>query len=106
MDISFSDHYLAHPTLEQLGAVVKTINMATEDKALRFYSFVYYVSENHPSILQYTPPETEGGKIRLLLSKLELPPVEIIGGRRTKTPTDETGDVNRKEWWQFWKRGP
>jgi len=108
--VVFTDHYLARSTLEQLGKVVATINSATEDEGLRFYSFIYYVSENHPVLLTYTPPPSAAEPIKSLLATVELPSVTLTpvgrGLRDHASDSEETGKSQQRPWWQFWKRGP
>lgn len=52
LDILFSDHVIAHKSLEDLGRAIKAINRVTENPALRLDSFLYYVSEKHHPLLR------------------------------------------------------
>ncbi len=91
---------------ETVWGVIKTINRATEDKNLPFVSFVYYVSENHPSVLGFTPPDPLREQIRQLLASVSLPAVELHPGIRSRLPADSPEPSTAKKWWEFWKRGP
>ena len=52
VDIAFSDHRLSEACLEALGGVIRQITPFAPDPADRFWSFMRYVSINHPSILR------------------------------------------------------
>lgn len=51
LDIAFSDHLLSPGTLAEFGDVLRAIRAACDDDQLRFWSFIRYVSANHPTIL-------------------------------------------------------
>jgi hypothetical protein len=77
LDIAFSDHRLSRSTLEQLGAVIKAIARRTDDQELRFWSFIHYVSSNHPSILSVTLQPDACEQVESVLSGLSVEPVEV-----------------------------
>lgn len=77
LDILFSDHHLARTTLEELGAVVALLREATDDAELRFAAFLYYVTHNHPELLDVTFTLDGEAKIEALLADLDLPSVTI-----------------------------
>src|SRR5262245_35535760 len=52
LDIAFSDHYLDLETLKEFGRVVRAIQSSSGDLPTRFWAFIHYVSEHHPSILK------------------------------------------------------
>lgn len=77
LDIAFSDHHLSQSTLEQLGAVIKAIATRTDDEELRFWSFIHYVSRNHPRILSVQLKPEAQERVEAILSGMSLPRVEI-----------------------------
>jgi hypothetical protein len=77
LDITFSDHRLSRSTLEQLGAVIKAIAIRADDQELRFWSFIEYVSRNHPDILRVELKPEVREQVEAVLSGLEVPPVEV-----------------------------
>ena len=110
LNINFSDHFLVLTTLEQFGAIIKTINRATDDAQLRFYTFIEYVFEHHPTILTYAPSAPVAERIWALLSGMSLPSVEIVLGYRVRNEGEKRDkaaerDDGKPPWWQFWGRG-
>ncbi len=77
LDIAFSYHRLSWPTLERLGAVIKAIAGRTDDQELRFWSFIEYVSRNHPDILSVELRPEARERVEAVLSGLDVPPVEV-----------------------------
>jgi hypothetical protein len=51
LDIAFTDWFHEVETLEALGGIIKEIEVHSQDPNVRFWAFIHYVSENHPSIL-------------------------------------------------------
>jgi hypothetical protein len=109
LDILFSDHHLHSDTIDQLGQVIKTINVATQDADLRQQSFLVYVSENHPGVWQVSPDAAWAVEASAFLRTLSLPPVELRPGRQGLPNLEEglaerRAQSQRRPWWQFWKR--
>ncbi len=77
LDIAFSDHHLSKTTLEDLGRVIETIHEYSDDNELCFWTFIYYVSENHPSILKVNLPPEFASKVPKLLSTIKVPKITI-----------------------------
>ena len=81
-DIAFSDHRLTLASLEALGGVIKAIRPFSEDPTERFWTFMEYISVNHPSFakVEFQPGIAE--KLDAILSKATPPPVvlEKVGG--------------------------
>ncbi len=77
LDVAFSDHRLSAATLEQFGAVIKAIATRTDDPELRFWSFIEYVSRNHPNILSVELKPEVREQVAAVLSGLEVPPVQV-----------------------------
>jgi hypothetical protein len=71
------DHHLSTSTLEQFGAVIKAIAGRTKDQDLRFWSFIEYVSRNHPDILSVKLEPEVRERVEMVLSELEVPPVQV-----------------------------
>jgi hypothetical protein len=82
LDITFSDHRLSQHMLEQFGAVIKAIAGRTADPELRFWSFLEYVSRNHPDILSVELKPEAREQVEVVLSGLEVPPVKMRRRRR------------------------
>ncbi|MFO0960299.1 MAG: hypothetical protein U0800_23135 [Isosphaeraceae bacterium] len=67
LDIAFSDHNLSVETIREFGEVVRAIQQVCDDDATRFWSFILYVSRNHPDILDVNlEPEVESRCIGVL----------------------------------------
>jgi hypothetical protein len=81
LDITFSDHRMSKESLEQLGAVVAKIHEVSDDDEFCFWTFIYYVSTNHPEILGVDLNSEKQAKCQQLLESVTLPPVEIQPGR-------------------------
>jgi hypothetical protein len=77
LDIAFSDHRLSRATLEQFGAVIKAIADRTDHQDLRFWSFIEYVSRNHPDILSVALEPDVRERVEAVLLGLEVPPIEV-----------------------------
>jgi hypothetical protein len=114
LDILFSDHFMAHSTLNQFGTVVKFINEHVDHKDIRFWTFMFYVSERHSDLLKIDPPQALAEQIQDLYSQLEFPSVQVLPGMRNQskpqTGDPKQDDVNMpgrdqsaKKWWQFWR---
>ncbi len=78
LDIAFSDHQLSQKALESLGLVIQRIREICDDDQVRFWTFLYYISKNHPSILslQEVEPKMKNTAIELL-SRIELPQIDM-----------------------------
>lgn len=77
LDIAFSDHHLSKESLEALGGVVAAIHQASDDKDLCFWSFIRYISVNHPSILGVELSPERLVKCDALLERANIPLVEL-----------------------------
>jgi hypothetical protein len=105
LNITFSDHNMARPTLEQFGAVIQTINGSVPDTGIRFWTFMEYVSTEHPGILRLELKGDAANEIPAVLSSLTLPPVEMIPGRNGIDWNQARDNaVRTRRWWQFWRR--
>ncbi len=51
LDIQFSDHNISVETIKEFGEVVRAIQAVCTDDRLRNWSFLHYVSSNHPELL-------------------------------------------------------
>jgi hypothetical protein len=77
LDIAFSDHNMAKQALEEFGAVVAAIHRASEDAELCFWTFIRYVSKNHPSILHVDLKPEMLARVEALLKGIDLPCVTL-----------------------------
>ena len=92
LDIIFSDHHYAVQTLEEFGTFIRAIQPATEDAGLRLLTFVHYISERHPEILQVNlEPEVES-RVAALLSDIKLPTVTIRASGMHRPRSRESTD--------------
>lgn len=82
LDIAFSDHHLSHKTIDGLGKVIEVIGGACDEPPVCFWTFIRYVSRNHPGILTAEPPAELAERVDSLLSRLTFPPVEVEPGLR------------------------
>jgi len=85
--IRFSSHFMARSTLEQFGQVIKLINCKTEDENIQFWTFVWYISQNHSDILHAEPPEDLAEPVRSLYEKLDFPTVQRLPGSNSRRGT-------------------
>jgi len=105
LDIAFSDHRFARQTLEELGAVIATIHTSSDDDQLCLWSFINYISTNHPEILRVKLEPDAKKKCERLLESLDLPSVTIRPSPRAqmlKEAAKQAGSGKNKRWWQFW----
>lgn len=92
LDIAFSDHHYAKETLEEFGAIIRTMGAVIEDPDLRFKAFIHYVSDRHPEILTVNlEPEVES-RIESLLADIVLSGVTIRGSGMHRSPPEESTD--------------
>jgi hypothetical protein len=77
LELVFTDHNYAPDTLEQLGAVLKEISSLSEDTQQAQRAFLYYLSVNHPDILQVSFPPEDTQVLEALLAACTLKPVTI-----------------------------
>lgn len=107
LDILFGDHHFHLRTLEQFGAVIKTIQQAPAEAAVQHRAFLLYISDYHPSVMQVSPRANWVLPVRAFLNTLTLPTVELLGRNGLPAPEARRAEHSRrKPWWQFWKRGP
>jgi hypothetical protein len=77
LDIAFSDHRLSVATLGALGEVVWAIRRACDDDHLRFWSFIRFVSVNHPDILGVNMPAEQHAACDAVLARAHPPLVAV-----------------------------
>lgn len=79
LNIAFSDHHIVHDSLVDLGNVIKAINEAdeTQDQSLRLWTFLRYVTVNHPEILTIEMDESSRQTCETLLSSANIPSIEV-----------------------------
>jgi len=92
LDIAFSDHHLDVETLKEFGSVIRAIGSGSGDSPTRFWAFIQYVSEHHPSILKVELKPEMKGKVEDALRGVELPSVTLrqsgIDRPRAREPDD------------------
>ena len=84
LDIAFSDHRLSRETLAAFGEVVRAIRRVCDDDPTRFWSFVYYISTNHPDILTVNLPAEQQSLCASVLTRAGPPPVAVEESERAR----------------------
>jgi hypothetical protein len=110
LDIAFSDHNMSKKTLAQFGEVVKAIHRVCDDDQLCFWTFIYYVSTQHSSILGVDMPPERKANCASILQQANPPPVVVEESdwgklKREIEPRSPDGLPKvepRKPWWKFW----
>lgn len=77
LDIAFSDHRMDVQTLEEFGEVVRAIEKVEGDPRLKFWAFIEYVSQHHPTILHVELKPEVKADIEQLLEGVVLPEVTL-----------------------------
>lgn len=77
LDIAFNDHNCAVETLHEFGAVIRCIGTEAKDPETRFWTFIHYVSNNHPSILKAEPQPHLRDEVERVLRSIVLPAVTL-----------------------------
>jgi hypothetical protein len=77
LDIAFSDHWLSVATIAAFGEVVRAIRRECDDDQLRFWSFIRFVSVNHPDILGVNMPPEQQAACDDVLARAHPPPVAV-----------------------------
>ncbi|HEX8198939.1 MAG TPA: hypothetical protein VF590_00525 [Isosphaeraceae bacterium] len=77
LDIAFSDHHMAVATLQEFGEVVRAIRRVCQDDALRFWSFISFVSTHHPDVLRVELDPEERRRCDEILARADPPPVVV-----------------------------
>ena len=84
LDIAFSDHRLSVATLGAFGDVVRAIRRVCDDDKLRFWSFIRFVSVNHPDILGVNMPPKQQAACDAVLARAHPPPVVVEESDRAR----------------------
>ena len=80
LDMTFSDHHLEKETLEEFGAVIAAIHEVSDDDQQCFWSFIRYVSADHPEIITVKLEADVQAECDAVLARASLPEVTV---RRT-----------------------
>lgn len=99
IDIAFSDHNYTVTTLEQFGSVIKEINSHCDDDYIRNWTFIYYVSQNHPDVLRVEMEAEMEVEAEAIIAKCTFPSVVIEGSPELLRECEIESD---KPWWKFW----
>jgi hypothetical protein len=83
LDIAFSDHHMSVETIKEFGEVVRAIRRVCEDDESRFWSFISFVSTNHPEILQVELAPEQAGQCAEILARANPHPVVLRESGRT-----------------------
>ena len=91
VDIAFSDHRLSEACLEALGTVIKAIAPHSNDPAERFWTFMEFISLNHPSILKINLAPEAKARVDSILANASPPDVVLERSPRAKAAEDDEG---------------
>jgi hypothetical protein len=75
LDIAFSDHVYSDQMLAELGAVIKVLQAHCDNPQERFWAFLYYVVQNHPTMLKIQFEPTMKQRVKTILDSIQLPRV-------------------------------
>ena len=103
LDIAFSDHHMGKDSLYELGAAIAAIHEESSDDELCFWTFIHYVSINHPSLLGVDLKPELKATCEDLLQRVALPEVTLRPSLKEELRAQRA--KSGKRWWQFWKRG-
>jgi hypothetical protein len=92
LDIAFSDHNYDVETLKEFGGVIRAIHSASGDPPTRFWAFIHYISEHHPSILKVDLKPEVRAKVTDILSGVVLPPVTLRESPSHRNKARESND--------------
>lgn len=77
LDIAFSDHNLSAKTMGDFGEVIRALATRSHEPPVRFWAFIKFISDNHPSILRATPPPEFIERVERILALGPLPIVTL-----------------------------
>jgi len=77
VNIAFSDHHLSEAALKALGGIIHAIEPHSSDPAERFWTFIEYVSLNHPRILKVNLAPEAKETCDAILAKATLPQLDL-----------------------------
>src|SRR3989442_9134470 len=92
LDIAFSDHNYDVETLKEFGSVIRAIHSATDEPPTRFWAFIHYVSEHHPSILKVDLKPEMQARVTEVLRSVVLPLVTVHESPIHKHKARESND--------------
>jgi len=85
-----------------LGAVIAAIHGVSADKDVRFWSFIRYISVNHPSILGVELKPEMQEKCDAVLQQAQIPNVTLRPSPKEEWEARRKKG-SKKRWWEFWK---
>lgn len=94
--IAFSNHHFAPETLEEFGNIIKAINQVCNDRDLAHWSFIKYIVQHHPEVLDAKFPPYLSAKTFQVLAQLDLPAVTLRESPERKlsdTVSDKEEDI-------------
>lgn len=108
LDITFSDHCMSVTTIGAFGAVIRAIRQTCEDKELRFWAFIRFVSIHHSDILSVQIPPEQAAACDAVLARAHPPPVWVepsLGDQfcqPPEPPAPSEAPPTKRPWWRFW----
>ena len=102
LDIAFSDHRLSVATLGEFGEVIRAIHRVCDEDQLRFWSFIRYVSVNHPEVLGVEQPPEQQVECGAVLARADPPPVSIEESGIRRAVRSSESPRSKRPWWRIW----
>ena len=93
IDITFSDHHISVDQLKRFGSIIRMIQSNCEDKETAAWSFIAYVSENHPEILEADVPSHLISDVNRALRTAGVEHPKDAIGEALAALADDVGDI-------------
>src|ERR1022692_1313994 len=71
LDIAFSDHRMSKATLQAFGEVIRSIRKVCNDDRLRFWTFIYWVSTSHSTVIGVNLPAEQQKQYAEILAQAD-----------------------------------
>lgn len=94
LDIAFSDHQMSAATIAAFGNVIRAIGQVCEDDQLRFWSFIRFISVNHPQILGVQMPPERQAECDVVLTRANPPAVQVEQSERARYLREHGGEAS------------
>jgi len=92
LDIAFSDHRISKETIAAFGRVVQAIRQVCDDDELGIWSFLRYISINHPHILKITLDPEMATQAEAVLVAANPPLVTVVESERGRMTREMEGN--------------
>ena len=75
--IRFTEHDIELETLKALGEFLRKIIRKSKNETLAFWTFIYYISEHHPGVLQIRFSDDKRALVDENLRKIGIPQIKL-----------------------------